>query len=163
MGLESTHYSKALNASLLYRAANQVAEDLVAKAAGKRIVLVYSGMSGISFATALSIAVETQYNVEVDMIYVRKEHEVSHGVPVEHSYNIFTMPSFVVFVDDFISSGATAHRCSNAVDRRWKGKKYFVREFNDMKEFEHTDCTITHRALSSAPDAGVVEFMEGVL
>jgi orotate phosphoribosyltransferase len=159
----STHYSKALNPTLLYRAANQAAEDLVAKAAGKRIVLVYSGMSGVSFATALSIAVETQYNVEVDMIYVRKENEASHGRKVEHSLGVFQTPSFIVFVDDFISSGATAYRCRKAVNGKWKDATYARYDGEECKTFPYHDCTITHRALSSAPDAGVVEFMEGVL
>jgi orotate phosphoribosyltransferase len=74
-------------------------------------VLVYTGLSGVSTATALALALD-EYEVKYGMAYVRKTGEQSHGSPVERTGNISAgVKYYMVFVDDFICGGDTAHRC----------------------------------------------------
>ena len=80
----------------------------------KRIILIYTGMSGVSVATALAHYLPN----EPGMIYVRKPNEKSHGCSVEEYYDegrYGERPDFnehlLVFVDDFIDKGFTLERC----------------------------------------------------
>lgn len=108
--MESTHYSSALE----YTERNQSAINMSKKIAalGRELncvpVLVFRGLSGISIAVAISMKLGAK-NIKHGMVYVRKKNEDSHGVPVE-----IAIPELgkkrgkvLIFVDDFVSSGAT--------------------------------------------------------
>lgn len=81
-------------------------------------VLVYTGMSGVASATALVLAMERlpkSLQFAYGMAYIRKEHEKSHGQPVEFEWvntsRGLREAQAVVFVDDFICLGTTVMRC----------------------------------------------------
>jgi orotate phosphoribosyltransferase len=94
------------------------AADLIAKCRDRKNktkkipILCYSGMSGVAAATALSLALlELNPKFKFRMAYVRKKGEDSHGNSVEHDLEDHTdtewEKTFLVFVDDFVSSGAS--------------------------------------------------------
>lgn len=104
-----THYSFSQNPKKLNDWAEAVAERI--KLANlPNIMLCYTGMSGISSATALMLKLHEK-NILVEMCYVRKPDEESHGNPVELSTTSDYCPSFTkIFVDDFIASADTFRR-----------------------------------------------------
>lgn len=127
------HYSKAQLADQLDQWAREAASRLIDKHkdwAGlpsvrlddeldqhvKPPLLMYSGMSGISSATALSLAVYRQCGRNIPMVYVRKDGERSHGSRVEHDYLYRDYTYTGYFVDDFIDSGDTRHRVITEVE-----------------------------------------------
>ncbi len=121
----STHnYSLSQSPRRLGEWASDVAAMI--KESGISPVLVYSGMSGVSAATALSLALHP-LGVNYHMCYIRKENEVSHGVKIEHTFvgwddkipEGFTL----VFVDDFISSGTTMKYCIDSLGV-WAGCRH---------------------------------------
>lgn len=120
------HYSKAQKISELipwsHKIAKYIHENFKNVNDDEIPVLIYSGMSGTALATALACA---YYNVSggktIHMMYVRKDSELNdcHGDKLEcetlgrfheTGYNIHA-----IFVDDFVSSGATFKRCFNAL------------------------------------------------
>lgn len=131
-GKRSTHYSAALNASALDETCTELAASIKRKSEETGLIplLLYSGMSGIALATAISIALWRDHKMEPMMMYVRKPDEDSHGSRVESSKGLFTQIKWneeehkhtkkdvrrlVVFVDDFICSGRTTKRCEVAL------------------------------------------------
>jgi hypothetical protein len=118
MSIMSTHYSLAQKSRELLAQSELWAKTVVEYFMGARTqknipIFCYSGMSGVSAATALVLAITRLYpDFKFRMMYVRKETERSHGIKVEHDLD-FGMTSTVckkavlVFVDDFIASGAT--------------------------------------------------------
>lgn len=123
-----SHYSLAFRPDLLSEWANTTAKAL--KARYKRYPdrypsFVYRGMSGIVSATALMLALNRGKKLpKMRMNYVRKEHERSHGNYMEVDY-IWDCPASiwarteqdVIFIDDFIDSGATFEAAMRAVYR----------------------------------------------
>ena len=120
------HYSPGQKPSVLMSSAAEEASALVNHfgplLAGEdcetHIMLVYAGMSGVACATALALACFQQTGEQVEMAYVRKDGEYSHGSAVESEVEWNMRKGFdaarrytLVFVDDFISSGKTAARC----------------------------------------------------
>lgn len=107
----STHYSFGQTPALMDNWARTTAK-LVRKFAkskkSNKVVLCYTGMSGISHAVALSMALHRlrKSTLEVGMVYVRKEYEDSHGRKVEVSTDLEPYDLFI-FVDDFIANGTT--------------------------------------------------------
>lgn len=87
-------------------------------------VLIYRGMSGAASATALSLELYSRYGVVVQMAYVRKPGENSHGERVETDVNyeqrkngcdeVLLSP---VFVDDFVATGNTLAAALTEADR----------------------------------------------
>lgn len=87
-------------------------------------VLIYRGMSGAASATALSLELYSRYGVVVQMAYVRKPDEKSHGERVESdiyyeqrkggSDEVLLSP---VFVDDFVATGNTLAAALKEADR----------------------------------------------
>lgn len=76
-----------------------------------RPIFCYTGMSGIGHATALASAYFDRYGATFGLIYVRKEHELSHGQSVEKTLNnVEGFPAILVFVDDTVASGNTQAR-----------------------------------------------------
>ena len=108
------HYSFGLRPELLQLHAENRAEELLERLPTDTVpVLVFTGFSGIAFATALALEFRKQ-NKPIDMMLVRKQGEQSHGTPV-HSSTFKLKNRTYVFVDDFISSGATFTRLNTAV------------------------------------------------
>lgn len=103
-----THYSFAQDKTLLSWA-EKTFKKLMAHCKKNKIkpVLAYSGMSGISSATAIYL-VALQNKQSIGMMYIRKDDELCHGRDIETN-KVYTNgnQSQVFFVDDFISSGAT--------------------------------------------------------
>ena len=108
---ESTHYSMAMLPKVMMKWARTEAKKIKCLLDKKQNlgfpVLIYSGMSGINHAAYLSAAL-TRQKVSFGQIYVRKETEKSHGRPIEYTHNLNNAGDhFFIFVDDFISGGAT--------------------------------------------------------
>jgi hypothetical protein len=76
-----SHYSLAQKPAKLKAWANKVANSIKEEGIFNP-VLVYTGMSGIAGATALSLALN-DLNIKHGMAYIRKEHEQSHGEAIE--------------------------------------------------------------------------------
>lgn len=104
-----THYSFGQNPEQLNDWAEAVAERI--KFANiPNIMLCYTGMSGVSSATALMLKLHEK-NIPVEMCYVRKPDEKSHGNPVEISTTLNSRQYFTkIFVDDFIDQANTFKR-----------------------------------------------------
>jgi hypothetical protein len=84
-------------------------------------LLVYTGMSGTSIATTLSIKL-FEAGVVHHMMYVRKKEEISHGNQIEENLPWGQMERaaalekcVAIFIDDQICSGTTFHRCRNKI------------------------------------------------
>jgi orotate phosphoribosyltransferase len=108
------HYSFGLRPDLLkLHAEHRIAELSLRVSDDSVPVLVFTGFSGITFATALAFEFHKR-GKSVDMILVRKQYEQSHGNPVHSSTSDFKDRTYV-FVDDFISSGATFTRLDAVV------------------------------------------------
>lgn len=110
-----THYSTHQDKKALLSRAQSLSTKLAKKLEEHDgpVYLVYSGMSGISLATAIMLGSSFPF----EMAYVRKPEEESHGLQVEYSDRPARGAQDIVgvFVDDFISSGATLRRCRKAV------------------------------------------------
>lgn len=106
-----THYSLAQNTKKMKLWATGMSLSIFDKEV-ENPVLVYSGMSGVAAATALSIALDN-IGVEFGMIYVRKENEESHGEKIEYEIPDRFNSRTYIFVDDFIASGETRDWCES--------------------------------------------------
>lgn len=121
------HYSIAHNPEILSSWSLKAARNIYETFSDKNIstVLIYSGMSGIALATAVQLAYYHEFKKPLQMIYVRKENEISHGNPVEfeyiHRYEYNDRSECnLIFVDDFIDSGATLARCLEAFNKHYQ-------------------------------------------
>lgn len=109
-----THYGASMRPSMLKSQAKRMANILADTYTSKedRLVLFYSGMSGVAAATALSLIMngDRHFPVIAAMIYVRKQGEVSHGIHIESSIINYIEPTHKlvpIFVDDFVCEGKT--------------------------------------------------------
>lgn len=102
--VKGSHYSLALNPNGLREWAEMAVENLLEI---DNPVLMYTGMSGISAATAISFIYGP-----IPMVYVRKPGEESHGDKYEYTshFNKYKEIETAVFVDDVISTGFTLKR-----------------------------------------------------
>lgn len=115
-----THYSNVQDARILSHRANLWAHSILQKLQRRRTfpVIVYSGMSGIGGATALSLAFnQIDPNFKFGMMYVRKDGEGSHGsyIEMQCDENRECKGYNYIFVDDFICTGATFAWCMTRV------------------------------------------------
>jgi hypothetical protein len=122
-----SHYSFGLNAKPLRNWAKRTAKVVAAESRelSKTPVFCYSGMSGVSIATALQMAMGQFKDrfVEPEMVYVRKSDEKSHGKAIENSFcdsynfnpTLYHTSHFFIFVDDFITHGDTFARVDFAL------------------------------------------------
>lgn len=126
-GVGTTHYSLALDTEELHKWAENMALKVAKKTAELGpMTLCYAGMSGTAHATALALACHRlDPDMCVGMVYVRKEEEQSHGLPLEYSYPANSHKHFI-FVDDHISSGNTFKRVKGAVEKRWPNANVFT-------------------------------------
>lgn len=114
MDLVNTHYDKALSPLALKTWGKEMAESIVNLCSDKsHPILIYTGLSGITAATAISINLPD--NFSHGLAYVRKNGEKSHGCKVERGGNypatdIEKANAKYIFVDDFYASGKTATR-----------------------------------------------------
>jgi len=116
----STHYSDyALEGPRLIAYGKIALQKLKEDAGDRKPMIVFTGLSGISLGTAiLMMAAEDSFDIM--SIYVRKEDEVSHGYDFESSYpSSWSIRSaeVIYFVDDFVSSGATARYAKKSLIR----------------------------------------------
>ena len=112
-----SHYSYAMATDQLVEWAKDVATALPLKLSGAKPIFAYRGMSGVAHATALSIAYYGEHGPAYGMIYVRKRDETPHGLYVETSLKaVRCTRSCLVFVDDFVASGATMRSVVEAAD-----------------------------------------------
>ncbi len=109
---KTSHYGISMKANELKKWAKLVSKFIVADCKEDKVipVLIYTGMSGITAATALALHFPVKFRFILE--YVRKEKEESHGCRVENSDSVncrFDTPNNVRYylVDDFICSGAT--------------------------------------------------------
>lgn len=121
----STHYSKAQDPAHMSSWAQRAAIQLVEMWKGKELrvpVLLYSGMSGVASATALSLELAVR-DIKFGMMYVRKVGEQSHGMAVEHYLPpVLEDEGFKryepVFVDDFTACGDTMRYCLKVLKQK---------------------------------------------
>ena len=119
-----THYSSAQDTKTLINKAIVFAEKLkglIDENSDLTPYLVYTGMSGIALATAVSMQYTMKYGEQLRMIYVRKENEVTHGDPLEVNFNKIIETEkepLLIFVDDFIHSGRTINNMLKALKRK---------------------------------------------
>lgn len=123
-----SHYSSAQNPEILIPQARGWAEWFIEKyKKSKRFpVIVYTGMSGIASATALSMQIyATDPNFRFGMIYVRKPNEKSHGSRIERQFDkkMDGQKNQYIFVDDFICSGASMARCLVEIYKNWHASR----------------------------------------
>ncbi len=109
----NTHYSIAMRPSALKVWAKDMAHDIMELCSdGGFPILIYSGMSGITAATALSL--NFNHDFKHGLAYVRKNSEKSHGCKIERGGDYPETneePSTrYIFVDDFYATGDTAKR-----------------------------------------------------
>jgi orotate phosphoribosyltransferase len=118
----STHYSFGLEPTKLAKWAKDMAKSLTQKRKpGQSYVLCYSGMSGISLATALALEYAKK-DKTLGMMYVRKKGEKSHGCTVESEMRDTKKNVMFVFVDDFVSTGETRNYTINQARKELKEK-----------------------------------------
>jgi len=122
------HYSRyAQRPRLLALTAKDIAEMLTTKYPGRKYILCYTGLSGITLSTAIGLQLFTCHGIEPGYIYVRKKGEDCHGDSVEHenclNVRLRTKTDLYVFVDDFISDGDTMNRlltiCKDKINSKW--------------------------------------------
>lgn len=120
------HYSFGQSPELMdnwARAAAKMVRSHMRKRKSDRVVLCYTGMSGISHAVALSLALHRlKTTLNVGMVYVRKDHEDSHGRKVEVSTDLEPTDTFI-FVDDFIAAGNTFRKVQEGLSTVCTGAK----------------------------------------
>ena len=83
-----THYSSAQDTKTLINKAIVFAEKLkglIDENSDLTPYIVYTGMSGIALATALSMQYTMRYGEQLNMIYVRKPNEKTHGTILERN------------------------------------------------------------------------------
>lgn len=111
-----THYGASMRPKVLAVQAGQMALKFTEKFfdTNDKIVLFYSGMSGVAAATALTTVVNCVTEGPVPsisaMVYVRKAHEMSHGQRIEISIiDEFKETDNIIpiFIDDFVCEGRT--------------------------------------------------------
>lgn len=118
-----SHYGKAMYALKLRLWAKEAAEDVnhqFLKVHKKEFpVFVYSGMSGIATATALTQVLNPR--LQFGMIYVRKPKEKSHGKAVETNNLHAAVGKEIrfIFCDDFICEGNTCVHVFNSIQDRF--------------------------------------------
>lgn len=127
----TTHYSPAHNPTWLLRHVREMSEAITRwiKADGHNpdtVWLVYSGLSGTVYGTAILLELHRTHNVGVNAAYVRKVEDTQHhGNGIEYGGPGVRQPaSAFVFVDDLVSSGATFRRCKKAMIERMKPSVY---------------------------------------
>jgi len=132
--MHSSHYSYAQNPKSLNAAAEWIVDNLVSKFAGYHYIIGYSGMSGISIATMVSLHLSNR-DLDFSMFYVRKAGETLHGCPREYNKRIIEVINnpevqyVCTFVDDFISTGKTMDSVKTA----------FIDEFDHISDIIFTN------------------------
>jgi len=123
-GFTTNHYSLALRMNKLLPWAEATAKRVRRLRGRARPIFCFTGLSGIGHGLALAAAYYRRYGVQFGLIYVRKEGEKSHHVSkFAHSLNnVARSRGILVFVDDFVDTGATRERVIRAARTHVKGK-----------------------------------------
>jgi hypothetical protein len=150
-----THYSNVQNAMILQKRSTEWAKHLIELQSeeGFYPVLVYTGMSGVGYATGLFLELYRQApDLNVGMCYVRKEDEDSHGGNIEFNLHRDENGRHLknrkyIFVDDFICTG----------------ESYGYAMAKTYKRFNHRFVKFDyHRTLVFQMDKTVSECNEGI-
>lgn len=137
-----THYGASMRPRTLVGQVASIALKLTEEFFGvnDKIVLFYSGMSGVASATALttlSACVTEGPNPPISaLVYVRKATEQSHGQLVEISIiNEFNPTDRIipVFIDDFVCEGRTFKYVKKQIAK-------YVRKEKGLFHTEHDNC-----------------------
>lgn len=89
------------------------AEKLLQHKYTGKVTLICTGSSGMTIATLIGQHItEVAPDYKFDIMYIQKEGDMAHH---SHKGFIFKMKRNIVFVDDFIDSGATLNRIYSAV------------------------------------------------
>lgn len=102
-----------------------------------KVILFYSGMSGVASATAFTMLAK---ELVIGQVYVRKPLEKSHGTPVEvsaYAHNLHDGDNIVpVFIDDFEDMGSTFAYVRNTIGEYLaaNNSKLFRYVYNDRME-----------------------------
>lgn len=129
----TSHYSNSMNPIELSEIADDFTKKLLHLFPCSNFVLCYSGMSGITSATILGLKLQVVDRL-AGMMYVRKTHEKSHGIPVEiQSFDLKNKYKAIrpLFVDDFVSGGDTFRYVVKQVRgtrKPWKSVNNFPKE-----------------------------------
>lgn len=131
--MSASHYGHCQSAAEINKHINMIGDRLVEWLDGRTPVLVYRGMSGIGWATALMLWLTDVKGIVPCMMYVRKDAEVkdSHGSRLEHfcSLGNKVRGCVPVFVDDFVGGGKTLVECithTSALSPRLVGNEWRV-------------------------------------
>lgn len=164
-----THYSNVQNTSDLKWHADKWGDEVIKECTGSNKkqklfpVFVYRGMSGVGSATALALAIHNQDpDFGFGMVYVRKEHEGSHGSDIEHNMDCHDglLRKRLYFVDDFTSTGESFARAMRPAFKRFgplRGKfdasKIGLIEMNkavhdSIKQRDNSDLNSTFNGMS---------------
>lgn len=144
MSLRSSHYFIAQDPKELRRWAVDAAKAIVAHYRAKKLrpLFCYTGMSGVSHATALALALQSyRSGFKFGMAYVRKDNEKSHGNNVETAYPGHMEDYELVFVDDFVMSGTTFKFVQEKIHSYHRGelKLACLQSDKDWKQFLTTN------------------------
>lgn len=118
-----THYSLAFEHTKLAGWATRAADALSAIIGDECPIFCYCGYSGVTHGQAIArawIALAREFGEA----YVRKEKEQSHGRDIEWGFSSdkgrYAKKHALVFVDDFVSSGATREYVLRCVRKDFK-------------------------------------------
>lgn len=121
-----SHYSLAFNVNAMGRWARKAVDVLHTEIKSERVPLfIYQGFSGIAHGQAVARVWHRKHGAGYGQMYVRKYEENSHGADVEFCLpardSRLVEPYALVFVDDFVDSGATRKRVVHEVAEWWHG------------------------------------------
>lgn len=119
-----SHYSLAFNTEFMINWAKEQVEIFLENLENYldgynidyKIILCYSGMSGISHATHIATEFYKK-RIKVFHLYVRKQGEKSNGRSIEDSISFNTLEEkcIFIFVDDFIFEGKTLNHVMSSI------------------------------------------------
>lgn len=128
----SSHYGNSMHIKFMREWGTYAAKTLVneffrkkGELYGKRPVLVHTGMSGICTVNAITAQLAPTYADRVITMYIRKEGESSHGIPIEwgcsRSVDSIDELTFIL-CDDFVAMGGTFTRMISTIRRKFMHK-----------------------------------------
>lgn len=123
-----SHYSLAFSPRMPLFVKGAI-ELLLNHCKNENILLHFRGFSGTAHGLALyhgllALPEHVIGQTRVEAFYSRKDEEIdNHGHKHEMSYSGRFIPSSVIFVDDFISSGDTLRKSIAQVKRHFKRRK----------------------------------------
>lgn len=114
--VDKTHYGSSMNIDSLMENVRLLLTQIGCDIPNTKVILFYSGMSGVASATAFTMLAR---EIVIGQVYVRKPTEKSHGTPVEVSAYVDNLKDgdnvIPVFIDDFEDMGSTFAYVRNTI------------------------------------------------